>query len=97
MKNDLNITVVHCKGNKDHYYIGRPNVLGNPFTHKENTKAEFVVESRNKAVEEYEKYIRNKIKERISKNKQWKNKQLILQKKNPVFLKAFWIISMAIL
>ena len=34
-------------------YCGRGSVLGNPFSHKEGTKATFVVESRDEAVEAY--------------------------------------------
>lgn len=44
-------------------YIGRGSALGNPFTHLpiEKSKALFQVESREKAIEEYEKWIWQKI------------------------------------
>lgn len=42
-------------------YIGRPSVLGNPYSHLENTKAEYKVGSRDEAVQEFEKYLRDKI------------------------------------
>lgn len=55
------IQVVHCKKEKDHYYIGRPSVLGNPFTHKTGTTAEIVMETREEAIAAYEKYAMTKI------------------------------------
>lgn len=52
--------VVHCK--KDNYdiYIGRPTKWGNPFTHKIGTKAKYIVDTREEAVEKYREYIKNK-------------------------------------
>lgn len=54
--------VVHC--NKEHYdiYIGRPSKWGNPYTHisDKDTLAEFVVSSREEAIEKYRDYILNK-------------------------------------
>ena len=38
-------------------YIGRGSVLGNPFTHKDGTKAEYVVGSVQEAVDEYEAWL----------------------------------------
>ncbi len=38
-------------------YIGRPSKWGNPFSHLENTKAEFKVETREAAVEAYRKWL----------------------------------------
>lgn len=58
------IEVVHCKKVPDCIYIGRPNPLGNPFTHKKGTKAEFIVETRELAVEAYRNYIWTKLKEK---------------------------------
>lgn len=59
---DLNMTngkslVVHCK--KEYYdiYIGRGSKWGNPFSHKNGTKAKHIVETREKAIEEYKKWI----------------------------------------
>lgn len=49
--------VVHCKKEPYDVYIGRPSIWGNPFTHKEGTKASWVVSSREEAVEEYRIYI----------------------------------------
>ena len=42
-------------------YIGRGSPLGNPFTHKENTKAKFIVDSVESAVEAYRKYLNEAI------------------------------------
>lgn len=44
-------------GDKYDVYIGRPSEWGNPFSHKTGTKAEFVVASRELAVEEYKKWL----------------------------------------
>lgn len=41
-------------------YIGRPSVLGNPFSHI-NTKSTIKVESREKAVSEYKEFIHKHI------------------------------------
>ena len=38
-------------------YCGRGSVLGNPYSHKEGTKAKFVVESRDEAVDAYREYF----------------------------------------
>lgn len=55
----LCMKVVHCK--KEHYdvYIGRPSKWGNPFTHikDKKTKAEFVVSSREEAIQKYREWI----------------------------------------
>lgn len=49
--------VVHCKNNPYDVYIGRPSKWGNPYSHKENTLAEFKVKSRKEAIEKYESYL----------------------------------------
>ena len=38
-------------------YIGRGSKWGNPFSHQSNTKATYIVNSREEAVKEFEKYI----------------------------------------
>ena len=38
-------------------YCGRGSVLGNPFSHKEGTRAKFVMASRDEAVEAYRGYF----------------------------------------
>lgn len=47
----------------DGIYIGRPYVLGNPFSHKEKSIAEHKVKSRDDAVDEYEKWLDEKLKD----------------------------------
>jgi hypothetical protein len=42
-------------------YCGRGSVLGNPFSHKEGTKAKFVVESRDEAIEAYRGYFKEQM------------------------------------
>jgi len=53
--------VVHCKKEKYDIYIGRPSIWGNPYTHikDKKTKAEFIVNSREEAIQKYEEYLRN--------------------------------------
>lgn len=38
-------------------YVGRPTKFGNPFSHLTASKAEFRVETRDEAVDEYEKWL----------------------------------------
>jgi hypothetical protein len=51
--------VVHCKKEPYDVYIGRPSKWGNPFTHikDKKTKAEFIVETRDEAVDKYRDWI----------------------------------------
>lgn len=51
--------VVHCNKEKYDIYIGRPSKWGNPFTHISNkeTLAEFIVGSREEAIESYKQWI----------------------------------------
>lgn len=39
-------------------YIGRPSKWGNPYSHMDNTKAEYKVATRDEAVEKYAEWIR---------------------------------------
>ncbi len=52
------IRVVHCKKEPYDVYIGRPSKWGNPFSHKDGTKAEYVVSTRKEAVDRYEEHLR---------------------------------------
>lgn len=55
----MTITVKNKKTYKgEGVYIGRPSLLGNPFTHKEGTTAQVVVPSREEAVEQYRVWLR---------------------------------------
>ncbi len=51
--------VVHCKKSDYDIYIGRPSKWGNPFSHREETSAEFKVGSRAEAIQKYEEWILN--------------------------------------
>lgn len=42
-------------------YIGRGSPLGNPYTHKQGTKAEYVVSSVEEAVGKYEEWLEDKV------------------------------------
>ncbi len=52
-------TVVHCKKHPYDVYIGRGSKWGNPYTHIKDreTKAEYIVESREKAIQMYKEWI----------------------------------------
>lgn len=51
--------VVHCKRAEFDVYVGRgaDSIFGNPFSHKQGTKAEIVVESRQAAVQAYRDWL----------------------------------------
>lgn len=54
----------HLSTNND-IYVGRGSPLGNPYTHiRNNTKAEYVVSSRNVAIAIYENWLSQKIKDK---------------------------------
>jgi hypothetical protein len=68
----------HVSSNDD-VYIGRGSILGNPYSHLENTKAEFKVINRKTAIDSYNVYIKQKI------NNKDKN---ILNELNKIYVKA---------
>lgn len=49
--------VVHSKKEGYDIYIGRPSKWGNPFTHKSGTNAEYVLPTRDEAVQAYREWI----------------------------------------
>lgn len=49
--------VVHCKKEPFDVYIGRPSIWGNPYSHKDGTKAQFRVSTIQEAIEKYRDYI----------------------------------------
>lgn len=78
------------KDNND-IYIGRGSPLGNPFCHLEieNTKAEFKCETREDAINNFEKYINEKIKLKDSLICNELNKIYLMAKKQDVNLVCF--------
>lgn len=50
--------VVHCKKEKYDVYIGRPSKWGNPYSHKEGTKATFKVDTVEEAIANYRNWIK---------------------------------------
>jgi len=67
------------KPTKNDIYIGRGSILGNPFSYLKGTKALYIVESREIAIEKYEIWLRDKI----------KNKDIeICKMLNEIWLKA---------
>ena len=49
--------VVHCKKEPYDVYIGRPGKWGNPYSHKEGTKAAYKVNTVEEAIACYREYI----------------------------------------
>lgn len=47
----------HKPGDATQFYIGRPSPLGNPFSHMNNTLAEFKVATREEAVVKYKDWL----------------------------------------
>lgn len=50
-------TVVNLKTHKFDVFIGRPSKWGNPFSHLDNTRAEFKVNTREEAIDKYREWI----------------------------------------
>lgn len=48
----------HNNAPTDAIYIGRPSKWGNPFSHKDGTLAKFKVETREQAVDAYERWAK---------------------------------------
>lgn len=42
------------------FYIGRPSIFGNPYSHLFNTLAEYKVDTREQAIEKYREYFYNR-------------------------------------
>lgn len=51
--------VVHYQKDKYDVYIGRPSKWGNPYSHKDDTIAEFKVDTVDEAIKKYEEYLLN--------------------------------------
>lgn len=51
------MSLVHCKKAAYDVYIGRPSIFGNPYSHKEGTKAIYKVDTREEAVAKFEEYL----------------------------------------
>jgi uncharacterized protein DUF4326 len=54
--------VVHCKRDRFDYYIGRPGLLGNPYSHRVGTLAKFKTSSAEEAIASFETYARERMK-----------------------------------
>jgi hypothetical protein len=59
------IEIVNRKTGEYHdaVYVGRGSPLGNPFSHKSGTMAEFQVETRDEAVEKYRQWLAGQLRE----------------------------------
>lgn len=51
--------VVHCKKSPYTQYIGRPSPFGNPYSHKDDTAAQFTVDTVDEAIVSFEDYARD--------------------------------------
>ncbi len=49
--------VVHCKRHPYNVYGARPGPFGNPFSHKVGTRAQYLVDSRDEAIERHEEWF----------------------------------------
>jgi hypothetical protein len=49
--------VVHCRKAKYDEFIGRPSCWGNPFSHLEQSRAEFKVATREEAISKYREWL----------------------------------------
>lgn len=68
--------VVHHKKKPYDVYIGRPSKWGNPYSHQEDTLAQFKVETRDEAIEKYEALVRSNPETMEMIKKELKNKIL---------------------
>jgi len=57
----MNGRVVHCKRESYDIYIGRPSILGNPYSHKPYAHAE-LVPTREEAIEAFRQYAVKRMK-----------------------------------
>lgn len=64
-------------------YCGRGSPLGNPFSHLENSKAEFKVKTREESIIAFEKYLQEQIKNKNPKICNELNKIFKISKNNP--------------
>jgi hypothetical protein len=53
----MSYLVVHCKRAAFDVYIGRPGIWGNPFSFKPNTRARYVLPTREEALAAYEEWL----------------------------------------
>jgi hypothetical protein len=81
------ITVVNKYKEDYDFYIGRGSPLGNPYSHLENTKAEYLVNTRDEACDKYEIWFEaNKDKKLV---KEYLTKIVLEAKKRPIKLGCF--------
>lgn len=88
------IKVIHKKDSfkyKNVFYIGRGSVLGNPYTSIKNreTKAEFVVDSRDESIENFKNYLNDCINRKDKEVCDILNKIYRLQLEEDVYLSCF--------
>ena len=75
-------TVIHIRESRkseDEIYIGRPSKWGNPFTHKQGTRASIVVSSRKAAIKAFKLWFHEQPQTQLRADaiKELKNKKLV--------------------
>ena len=63
IKTNINVVNKKTHTSTDYdFYIGRPSVLGNPYTHLKSSKAsKYLVPTRDEAIESYEQYFYDRL------------------------------------
>jgi hypothetical protein len=76
---------------KNSIYVGRGSVLGNPYTHHQDreTKAHFIVSSREESIELYKKYLIEKIEQKDESICSELNRIYTIAKKEDVHLACY--------
>lgn len=64
MNTPLVVNLKTWPGGSLDYYIGRPSSLGNPFSHRPGTLAQYRVKSRKEAIERYRAWLLAKVEAR---------------------------------
>lgn len=88
------IKVIHKKNSdkyKNVFYIGRGSVLGNPYTSIQDreTKAQFVVNTKEESIEKYKEYLNDCIKNKQEEVCNLMNQIFILAMKEDVYLSCY--------
>lgn len=69
--------------------IGRGSPLGNPFTHKQGTKADFVVPTREKSIEAFREYLLTMLRENDPQIVAELDRLAAIAQQRPLNLKCF--------
>lgn len=84
----IKVINIHHKKEEKGEYIGRPSVLGNPYSHLEKTKAKFKTKSREEAIDKYKEWITEQIETNQSVRDEL-NRLYLIAKRGELVLKCF--------